>query len=123
MARRPRAIAVDDPADGEPLHTLRIADGAVATSGITRRAWTGEDGGHAHQIIDPASGRPAFTGVVQVTALAPTGLLAETFAKAALLTGPEDAKMHLPYGGVIVETGGMVRIVEPLGSVLPAVVA
>ncbi|HEY2478758.1 MAG TPA: FAD:protein FMN transferase [Solirubrobacterales bacterium] len=121
VAGRPRAILVDDPAGGKPLHELRIADGAVATSGITRRAWTGPEGRPAHQIIDPASGRPAFTGVVQVTAVAPTGLLAETFAKSALLSGPEDAESRLPYGGVIVEAGGGVRIVEPLTSVLPEV--
>jgi thiamine biosynthesis lipoprotein len=122
-AGRPRVILVDDPAGGEPLHELRIADGAVATSGITRRAWTGEDGRPAHQILDPASGRPAFTGVVQVTAVAPTGLLAETFAKSALLAGPEGAEARLPYGGVIVEADGAVRIVDPLTSVLPEVLA
>jgi thiamine biosynthesis lipoprotein len=122
-AGRPRAILVEDPAGGEPLHELRIADGAVATSGITRRAWTDDDGRPAHQILDPASGEPAFTGVVQVTAVAPTGVLAETFAKSALLTGPEGAESRLPYGGVIVEAGGPVRVVEPLTSVLPEVLA
>jgi FAD:protein FMN transferase len=79
-AGRARDILVDHPLGGAPIHRLRIADGAVATSGITRRAWTGADGGRAHQLIDPASGRPAFTGVLQATALAPTGLLAETLA-------------------------------------------
>ncbi|MGH2936803.1 MAG: FAD:protein FMN transferase [Solirubrobacterales bacterium] len=122
-AGRPRAILVDDPAGGEPLHEVRIADGAVATSGITRRAWADEDGRPAHQILDPASGEPAFTGIVQATAVAPTGLLAETFAKAALLAGPEGAEARLPYGGVIVEAGGAVRVVEPLTSVLPEVLA
>jgi thiamine biosynthesis lipoprotein len=122
-AGRPRAILVDDPGGGEPLCELRIADGAVATSGITRRAWTGEDGRPAHQILDPASGEPAFTGVVQVTAVAPTGLLAETFAKSALLAGPDGAEARLPYGGVIVAADGTVRIVEPLPSVLPEVQA
>ncbi|HVX33467.1 MAG TPA: FAD:protein FMN transferase, partial [Solirubrobacterales bacterium] len=120
---RPRAILVDDPGGGEPLWELRIADGAVATSGITRRAWTGEDGRPAHQILDPASGEPAFTGIVQVTAVAPTGLLAETFAKAALLAGAEGAEPRLPYGGVIVAADGAVRFVEPLPSVLPEVQA
>jgi len=120
-AGRPRTILVDDPAGGEPLRELRIADGAVATSGITRRAWTDDDGRPAHQILDPASGRPAFTGVVQVTALAPTGLLAETCAKAALLAGPERAEAYLPFGGVVVEEGGAVRTVDPLGAVLPEV--
>ncbi|MBS1887276.1 MAG: FAD:protein FMN transferase [Actinobacteria bacterium] len=118
---RSRTILVEDPAGGEPLHELRIADGAVATSGITRRAWTGPDGRPAHQILDPGSGLPAFTGVGQATAVAPTGLLAETFAKAALLAGPDGAESYLPYGGVIVETDGAVRVVDPLGSVLPEV--
>lgn len=122
-AGRARAIAVDDPAGGRPIHTLRIADGAVATSGITRRAWTDRDGRPAHQIIDPASGRPAYTGVVQATAVAPTGLLAETFAKSALLSGPDGAAPWLAYGGVIVEEGGAVRTVPPLTSVLPEVLA
>jgi thiamine biosynthesis lipoprotein len=122
-ARRLRAIAVDDPYRGGTLHVLRIADGAVATSGITRRAWTGADGRPAHQILDPASGRPAHTGVVQVSAIAPTGLLAETFAKSALLSGPERAEGWLAYGGVIVEAGGAIRVVEPLTSVMPAVLA
>jgi thiamine biosynthesis lipoprotein len=122
-AGREQRILVDDPDGGEPLHELRIADGAVATSGITRRAWTGTDGRAAHQIIDPSTGRPAFTGVIQATAVAPTGLLAETLAKTALLVGPERAESQLPFGGVIVEEGGAVRIIEPLATLLPKVQA
>jgi thiamine biosynthesis lipoprotein len=120
---RPRMIRVADPAGGEPLHELRIADGAVATSGITRRAWATADGRPAHQILDPATGEPAFTGVVQATAVAPTGLLAETFAKAALLTGPQGADEHLPFGGVLILAGGEVRVVEPFAALLPEVLA
>jgi thiamine biosynthesis lipoprotein len=120
---RPRKIQVDDPAGGAPVHELRLADGAVATSGITRRAWTRDDGRPAHQILDPATGEPAFTGVLQATAVAPTGLLAETFAKAALLSGPQGAEEHLPYGGVLVLAGGEVRVVEPFAALLPEVLA
>jgi FAD:protein FMN transferase len=120
-AGRPRAIAVEDPAGGAALRTVRIADGAVATSGITRRAWTDPEGRPAHQILDPATGRPAFTGIVQATALAPTGLLAETLAKAALLAGPAGAEEHLPFGGVLALEGGAVRVLDPLGAILPAV--
>lgn len=122
-AGRRRSILVDDPAGGRRLHELRIADGAVATSGITRRAWAGPDGEQAHQILDPASGGPAFTGVVQATAVAPTGVLAETFAKSALLAGPEGAAECLPYGGVVVEVGGAVGIVPPLAAVPLEVIA
>jgi FAD:protein FMN transferase len=111
---RMRSILVEDPAGGEPLHELRIAAGAVATSGITRRSWVDGDGRAAHQILDPATGRPAFTGVVQATAVAPTGLLAETLAKSTLLVGPERAESQLPFGGVIVDEDGAVRVFEGL---------
>jgi thiamine biosynthesis lipoprotein len=121
--RREQLILVADPAGGDPLHELRIADGAVATSGINRRAWTGPDGRPAHQLIDPRSGLPAFTGVVQATAVAPTGLLAETLAKSALLVGSERAAWQLPFGGVIVECGDATRILEPLSPLLPEVLA
>jgi thiamine biosynthesis lipoprotein len=121
VAGRPRKIAVDDPAGGAPLHLLRIVAGAVATSGITRRSWTGPGGGPAHQILDPASGRPAFTGVEQVSAVAPSGLEAETLAKAALLAGPAAAESWLPFGGVIVTEGDGARVVEPSTRVLPEI--
>jgi thiamine biosynthesis lipoprotein len=118
-----RAVQVGDPSGGTPLHELRIASGAIATSGITRRSWVDADGRVAHQILDPATGLPAFTGVVQTTAVAPTGLYAETLAKAALLAGPDRAEAWLPYGGVILTEDGDVRIVDALTRVLPEVLA
>ena len=111
-AGRARPIQVGDPGGGAPLHELRIAAGAVATSGITRRSWIGAEGRAAHQILDPATGLPAFTGIVQTTAVAPSGLLAETLAKAALLVGPDRADAWLPFGGVIVTEGGGCAVVD-----------
>jgi thiamine biosynthesis lipoprotein len=122
-AGRVRTIQVADPGAGTPLHELRIASGAVATSGITRRSWVDAHGRVAHQILDPATGLPAFTGIVQTTAVAPTGLYAETLAKAALLAGRDGAEAWLPYGGVIVTEDGEVRIVDPLTRILPEVLA
>jgi FAD:protein FMN transferase len=122
-AGRARAIQVGDPRGGKPLHELRIASGAIATSGITKRSWVDADGRVAHQILDPATGLPAFTGIVQATAVAPSGLHAETLAKAALLAGPGGADAWLPFGGVIVTEDGDVRIVDPLTRVLPEVLA
>jgi len=117
---RTRSILVDDPAGGGPLHELRISEGAVATSGITRRSWVDDQGRAAHQILDPASGLPAYTGVVQATAVAPTGLLAETLAKSALLVGPGRAESQLPFGGVIVTEDGEVRVFEGLALLAPS---
>jgi len=106
-----RRVLVDSPFGGEPLGELRVADGAVATSGISRRCWAGPDGAIAHHILDPFSGEPAFTGIVQVTALAPSALLAEVYAKAALLSGPQAARRRLPHGGVLVFDDGEAEFV------------
>jgi FAD:protein FMN transferase len=98
----PRRVQVENPFGGDPLHEFSLREGALATSGTTRRTWLGPGAEAAHQILDPASGRPARAGIVQATALAPSGLQAEAFAKAALLAGPEGAAARLPFGGVIV---------------------
>jgi thiamine biosynthesis lipoprotein len=108
---RARRVLIDDPAGGEPLEELAITDGGVATSGICRRTWTDDHGDRAHHLLDPSSGRPAFTGVVQATAVAPTAFLAEVYSKHALLSGREVAREQLPYGGVLVLDGGAVEVV------------
>jgi thiamine biosynthesis lipoprotein len=110
-AGRERTLRVEDPFGGEdPLHELSLREGAVATSGISRRSWVGPAGEAAHQILDPRTGRPALTGLVQVTAVAPTGLLAEVYAKAALLSGPDGVSEWLPHGGVTVGDAGEVTV-------------
>jgi thiamine biosynthesis lipoprotein len=102
LAQLEREIVVDSPLPGQaPIARLRLAEGAVATSGVTRRSWIDPDGRAAHHLIDPLSGRPADTGVLQVTAIAPTGVEAEVRAKAALLAGPDAAKEWLVHGGVV----------------------
>lgn len=99
-AQRPRPVKVADPFGGvSPIAVLQLRRGAAATSGTTRRA------GH---LIDPRTREPADTGVVQVTALAPTGLEGEIRAKAALLAGAARAGEHLPHGGVMVLDSGTV---------------
>jgi thiamine biosynthesis lipoprotein len=118
-SRLERRVLVDDPFGGDPVHELKLRDGAVATSGIGRRCWVGPDGHAAHHILDPAGGMPAFTGVVQATALAPTALLAEVYAKSALLAGPERGRDWLPHGGVLVGDGGEVDLIaagQPLSG-------
>jgi FAD:protein FMN transferase len=109
----PRPVRVESPFDGSVLHTFRLARGGVATSGIGRRSWLDAGGRPAHHLLDPGTGRPAFTGVVQVTALAPSALEAEVRAKAALLAGPDAAAGWLPGGGVIVAEDGAVTVLEP----------
>src|SRR3954454_12248093 len=82
-----RLVRIDHPLRDEPAHELMLARGAIATSGIKTRLWQTEQG-FAHHLLDPSTGRPAWTGLVQASALAPTALEAETLAKMAFLSGP-----------------------------------
>ena len=110
----PREIHVADPFGGPPLHTFTLADAAVATSGIGNRSWLGAGGRPAHHLLDPATGRSAFTGVVQATAIAPTALEAEMRAKAAVLAGPERAADWLPHGGAVVYDSGRISVLAEI---------
>jgi thiamine biosynthesis lipoprotein len=108
-----REIVVESPFDGRTLHTFALRRTGVATSGIARRSWLDAAGRPAHHLLDPASGRPAFTGLVQATALAPSALRAEIAAKAALLAGPRHARPWLRHGGVLVFDDGSHEVVPP----------
>ena len=108
----PREVRVDDPFGRGVIHTLTLADAGVATSGIGRRSWRRPDGSAAHHLLDPSTGRPAFTGIVQATALAPTALHAEVLAKTALLRGPGAAAETLEWGGVLVHDDRTVEVVS-----------
>jgi thiamine biosynthesis lipoprotein len=112
-ARAPRRVRVDDPFGGGCLHELEVEVGGVATSGIGRRSWLDSEGRPAHHLLDPSTGRPAFTGIVQATALAPTAVEAEALAKAALLSGPGAGSRWLRHGGVLVFDDGSHVVVSP----------
>jgi thiamine biosynthesis lipoprotein len=110
-AGRQRPVLIEDPFGGEPIRSLQVSDGGIATSGTTRRSWRGVGGEPAHHLLDPATGEPAFTGVVQATALAPNAFLADVHAKWALLSGPERGPSRLPHGGILVRADGSVETV------------
>jgi thiamine biosynthesis lipoprotein len=109
----PWEVRVRHPLTGGVAHTLRVRAGGVATSGIDARVWELPEGGFAHHLIDPATGTPAWTGLVAATALAPTALEAEALAKAALLSGPAAGRSLLEarHGGVLVLDDGSVESV------------
>ncbi|HTX10410.1 MAG TPA: FAD:protein FMN transferase [Solirubrobacteraceae bacterium] len=108
-----REVHVASPFEDAILYTFGLRSGGVATSGIGKRSWIGPDGTVAHHLLDPRTGRPAFTGIVQVTALAPTAMAAEALSKAALLAGPGEADRVLVHGGVIVLDDGNYIVLDP----------
>jgi FAD:protein FMN transferase len=113
----PYEVEIEHPLTGEAIRTVRVAAGGVATSGLNVRVWRDAQGRYAHHLLDPATGRPAWSGLVGATALAPTALEAETLTKMALLLGPLGARRVLAeHGGMIVRDDGDVEEIGPLDS-------
>ncbi len=104
-------VGVEDPEEpgGEVLR-LHLSGGALATSSITRRSW----GPGLHHLIDPRSGLPAATGVLQATAWAPTCAEAEVAAKDALLRG--SASLEDVPCVLVLEDGRVLTNLTPLGE-------
>ena len=108
--RWPVEVEVQHPLTGVVVDSFQIDEGAAATSGLNARIWEREDGSFAHHLIDPATGKPAWTGLIAASAKAPTGVAAEALAKAALLSGPEGAPRFLAeYGGLVVHDDGTIQ--------------
>jgi FAD:protein FMN transferase len=113
----PYEVFVEHPQTGERAHVLRLGSGGVATSGLNVRIWRDADGRFAHHLLDPATGEPAWTGLVGATALGDTAVEAETLSKAALLSGPEGGRRLLAdRGGLLVHDGGRIELVGPLAA-------
>jgi FAD:protein FMN transferase len=122
-------VAVDHPLEDLGLFTLDIAEGAAATSSTLRRTWkVGED--HRHHLIDPSTGLPSTTDLVQATVITANAWVAEGLAKALLLRGGPNSFDLLPDGieavtvdqrGVVRATGGLRRFIG--GQVVPETIS
>ena len=113
----PYQVEIEHPLTGETIRTVEVASGGVATSGLNVRVWRDERGRFAHHLLDPSTGKPAWTGLVGATALAPSALEAETLAKTAVLLGEPGAALVLQeHGGLVVRDDGEVEEFGPVGE-------
>ncbi len=93
----------------DPLATVSIDSGGLATSGVGRRHWT-LDGRPAHHLIDPATGRSVASPWRTVSVAAGSCVDANTASTAAMIMG-EDAVAWLDDAGLparLVRTDGTV---------------
>lgn len=102
-------VEVEDPWDpGRTLAEFRLRRGAVATSSTLGRRW----GQGLHHIIDPATGRPARSGIVAATVVAETAVRAEVLAKACIVLGRAGAlnllHRHGSPGLLVTEQGEVI---------------
>jgi thiamine biosynthesis lipoprotein len=110
-------VTVMHPLTGEPAHVFHLGGGGIATSGIHRRLWIdpNNDDQPAHHLLDPSTGRPAWTGLLTATAVGRSALEAEALAKTALLQGPRRARQTLAgLGGVLIDESGAVEVIPAL---------
>jgi FAD:protein FMN transferase len=84
--------------------TLELERGGLATSGRDRRRWS-RGGEEQHHLIDPATGRPAVSGLLRVTVVADDAVEAEVLAKTLFLAG-EDEATALDADAVLVTADG-----------------
>jgi thiamine biosynthesis lipoprotein len=114
-------IGIDDPRGPDSqLAVLRLearSGGAptrwgVATSGTSIHRWN-VDGTATHHLIDPRTGLPADTDVVQATVVAGSALRAEALAKAAVIAGTVEGFALLErarvLGAVLLSADGKVQ--------------
>ena len=84
-------VGVKDPRDPSAYFcVLALTDKTASTSGAYERYF--EEGGQTyHHIIDPATGYPARTGLLSVTAVSADGTLADALSTACYVMGPDKA--------------------------------
>lgn len=98
-------IAIEVPGGSR---AVAIPSGAVATSGISRRAWRVGDESR-HHLVDPRTGRPADHSLWSVTAFAATCGQAEVAAKVAFILGREAGTrflLRIGVAGLLVDRDG-----------------
>jgi thiamine biosynthesis lipoprotein len=117
----PYEVQVEHPLTGISIGEVRVGHGGIATSGLNVRIWRTAHGGFAHHLLDPSSGRPAWTGLIGVTALGSCALEAETLSKMALLLGPLGAREVLTeHGGILIHDDSSLEVVGPVEGSIPA---
>lgn len=87
------------PSSSIPPWRIALHDLSVATSGNYRRGFTA-DGRHFSHSFDPGSGRPIVNGVSSVTVLHRSCMMADGWATALTVLGPDEAIAHADAQGL-----------------------
>lgn len=114
----PWRIGLRNPFGGALLGTVAVADAAVVTSAIDQRFFTDEAGNRYWHILDPATGKPAASGLASATVVASSGGRADALSTALFVMGADRAatfwRERQDFEMVLVGMDGHVRITEGL---------
>jgi len=91
----PWKCGIRDPLNAEDesalMGVLRAENCAVITSGGYERFFEDDEGNTYHHIIDPRTGYPADNGLISVTIVSASGMLADGLSTACFVLGAEGA--------------------------------
>ena len=114
----PWRVGLRNPFGGALLGTVEVADAAVVTSAIDQRFFTDEAGNRYWHILDPATGKPAASGLASATVVASSGGRADALSTALFVMGAERAaafwRERQDFEMVLVGMDGHVWITEGL---------
>jgi len=121
---KPWLIKVENPLEKRGnLLSLRLNDGAVATSNVLKRRWK-HDGQWQHHLIDPRTGSPSQSTVVAATVVASTAVEAEVWAKTLCILGIEKGlellRKRANLGALVLSQEGELIINEKMRGYIDA---
>jgi thiamine biosynthesis lipoprotein len=90
---KPWRVGIRKPVLGEDGYAcvVSLRDGAVVTSGGYERYFVAADGAVYHHIMDPATGRPAETGLLSATIVCDNSTRADALSTACFVLGLDGA--------------------------------
>lgn len=110
-------IAIQNPNGDDHIGILELADKAAITSGGYERYFE-QDGTVYWHIIDPATGKPARSGLLSVTIVGNSGALCDGLSTSLFVMGLENAaviwRMSDDFEAVFIDENGNVTITEGL---------
>lgn len=111
-------LGLRSPFDEGSFAMLEVSDCAVITSGGYERYFTGDDGKTYWHILDPATGKPAHSGLVSVTIVGKEGRLCDALSTSLFVMGLDKAtelwKQRDDFEMVLVSEKGEIYLTEGL---------
>ncbi|MBL6954329.1 MAG: FAD:protein FMN transferase [Alphaproteobacteria bacterium] len=105
-------IGIEEPGGAGVRRVIRLASGAVATSGDYRHFFKHRGRRYSH-ILDPRDGQPVSHGLASVTVVAPTAMEADALSTALMVLGLEQglnvARQRDIAAYFLARTGGRLR--------------